>query len=283
MKKKDIVLQVILILGLCFVANYLILQLLPKMVAFGLLKMGHPITSTNLVAKYGMGIGVRLLGSAAFLFIIYRFHYQKYFTMKFQWSTLWMSWMFFVYIVLNVEIQAKSQWNVGLIVLMILEAMVVGMYEEIVFRGFILTHLLKRFEGRRKGMSRAVIAGSVIFGCSHFFNLLGGAGLLPVLMQVIYTTIIGVALSAIFIRSRGNLVWCAILHGLYDVAAGFSDFEIKKQAVSSAQSFQLETILPYLWGICLFIPLLVYGIILLKKATPFFSQELEVVESDNIS
>ena len=283
MKWKNMVLQVLLIMGICFLANYLILQLLPKLVAFGFMKMGNPISSANLATKYGMGIGIRIVGSLAFLMIIFRFRYQKYFTMKFQWNTLVISWLFFAYILLNVEIHAESQWSVGLIALMIVEAMAVGMYEEIVFRGLILTYLLKRFEGQRKGIYGAVIAGSVIFGCSHFFNLISGAGFLPVLGQVIYTTMIGFALSAIFIRSQGNLVWCAILHGLYDVAAGFSDFEIKKQAVPSAQSFQLETILPYLWGICLFIPLLVYGIILLKKATPYYSQDLEVVESDSIS
>ena len=204
--------------------------------------------------------------------------------MKFQWNTLWMSWLFIVYIILNVEIQAKSQWNMGLIVLMIIEAMAVGMYEELVFRGLILTYLLKELEDHKKGVFYSAIVGSIIFGCSHFFNLYGGAGFIPVLGQVIYTTIIGIALSAIFIRSKGNLVWCVILHGLYDVASGFEDFSIQKQAVSTVQSFQMKMILPYVLGISLFIPLLIYGLILLKKGTPFLPHDLEEeVEFDKIS
>lgn len=67
--------------------------------------------------------------------------------MKFQWNTLWMSWLFIVYIILNVEIQAKSQWNMGLIVLMIIEAMAVGMYEELVF-SWIDSYLFAKRTGR---------------------------------------------------------------------------------------------------------------------------------------
>ena len=101
--------------------------------------------------------------------------------MKFQWNTLWMSWLFIVYIILNVEIQAKSQWNMGLIVLMIIEAMAVGMYEELVFRGLILTYLLKELENHKKGVFYSAIVGSIIFfsGCQSTFLLSIGALLLP--------------------------------------------------------------------------------------------------------
>ena len=58
-----------------------------------------------------------------------------------------MSWLFIVYIILNVEIQAKSQWNMGLIVLMIIEAMAVGMYEELVF-SWIDSYLFAKRTGR---------------------------------------------------------------------------------------------------------------------------------------
>ena len=74
---------------------------------------------------------------------------------------------------------------------LLLLALMVGFVEESVFRGLMLTAL------RERGVWRAIIATSVLFGLTHLANVLAGATVLETISQVAYTIAFGVAFAAL--------------------------------------------------------------------------------------
>ena len=91
----------------------------------------------------------------------------------------------------------------------------VGLFEEMMMRGFVL-YLLYRAWGRtRKGLIWACIIQAVLFGALHFSNLMQGADFLSVLSQVIYSSFIGLAFGGMALITR-SLIPGIVVHGLID-------------------------------------------------------------------
>jgi membrane protease YdiL (CAAX protease family) len=74
-------------------------------------------------------------------------------------------------------------------------ALMVGFVEESVFRGLMLTAL------RERGVWRAIIVTSVLFGLTHLANVLAGATVLETISQVAYTIAFGVAFAALVLST----------------------------------------------------------------------------------
>jgi uncharacterized protein len=78
---------------------------------------------------------------------------------------------------------------------LLLLALMVGFVEESVFRGLMLTAL------RERGVWRAIIVTSVLFGLTHLANVLAGATVLETISQVAYTIAFGVAFAALVLST----------------------------------------------------------------------------------
>lgn len=113
------------------------------------------------------------------------------------------------------DVAVEPFWNV---LIYTFDMFLVGFAEEVFLRGIALNLLLDRFSKTRGGVWGAVLISSLIFGLAHFVNLLAGAGLESVCVQVIQAAILGVILAAIYLRS--NNIWITIiLHALIDWAS----------------------------------------------------------------
>lgn len=92
-------------------------------------------------------------------------------------------------------------------------AALVGFVEETAFRGLILRALAPR------GVRRAAVVSSVLFGSMHVVNLLFGADLGATLLQVGYATAMGFTFAAVALRT--GVIWpLVVIHTLMD-AVGF--------------------------------------------------------------
>ena len=115
----------------------------------------------------------------------------------------------------------------------------VGIREECVFRGVIQNIIAKKYANSVKGIWLTVIVGGLIFGLCHLQNLFAGVDLLPVLVQVVTTSVSGICLSAVYLRS-GSLLALIFIHSLTDLAslsktvffAGLSDVEAINQQLT---------------------------------------------------
>ncbi len=96
-----------------------------------------------------------------------------------------------------------------------LDAFCIGLFEELAFRGVLLPTLLERFGGTRRGIWLTAVLSSAVFGLFHLVNLLEGAGVGATLLQVGYSFLIGGMCAIVFLRT-GNLVYCVLLHAIYD-------------------------------------------------------------------
>ena len=107
-----------------------------------------------------------------------------------------------------------------LIPLFALDCLLIGVFEELAFRGVFLPSLLERYGNSKKGFHWTVIGSSAAFGLIHLVNLAEGAGLGATVLQVGYSFLIG-GMCAIVLLKSGNLLYCILLHAVYDFGGRF--------------------------------------------------------------
>lgn len=96
-----------------------------------------------------------------------------------------------------------------------LNCLLVGVFEEGVFRGVLFALLAGVFSKDKKGFLKTYIFSSVIFGATHILNVFGGAGVPATLLQVAYTTLTGGLFAFAFVKTKS--VWLAALtHAVYN-------------------------------------------------------------------
>lgn len=266
-KTTNIVLaiRVLLLLALVFLEGYLILGCLPKVIAGAFALSGLELDSHDLATKYRMGIAIRILGIVSLLPFFKYLNVFPTFSCKINKNCFALSWIFFIYIVANLEIENIAVANPWLIVLMILECLAIGFYEELLFRGLLLSQFTELFGKRKSNIICAVLASSFVFGLFHLGNLRSGVGLETVLFQIGYASIMGVAFSALLLRTNWNILWCSLVHAFYDIASGFGDFSVVQSVEGSTLKTQSVTIYANIINLCLFLPLLLYALFLLRK------------------
>ncbi len=101
-----------------------------------------------------------------------------------------------------------------------LDCLLIGAFEELAFRGVFLPSLLERYGDSQKGFRWTVIGSSAAFGLIHLANLAEGAGVGATLLQVGYSFLIG-GMCAIVLLKSGNLLYCILLHAVYDFGGRF--------------------------------------------------------------
>ena len=99
----------------------------------------------------------------------------------------------------------------------ILNMILVGVAEELVFRGIIAQTLLERYGTARAGVWKACLISGVLFGAAHLSNMIGSAPF-GVLMQCVFAASLGVMLAAVYFRT-GNLWVTVFLHSAMDIAS----------------------------------------------------------------
>lgn len=101
--------------------------------------------------------------------------------------------------------------NWSLLTGLLVAGLLVGVNEEIAFRGFGLNGL-----ARKLPVFWAVLVGAVIFGLCHSTNVFSGSAPSKVALQVVLTTFGGLLFGWLYIFSGRNLWLVAIIHGIHD-------------------------------------------------------------------
>ena len=154
----------------------------------------------------------------------------------------------------------------------------VGIFEEVLYRGLVLKILLKKLGHSKRGIINACVISSVIFGMVHITNIvdiainaehLSVGVILPIVSQIIFATAFGLLVVALFLRS--GTLWIPILiHGVGNlVVQTFVAFISRDRILQfvqtpvemSAPEFIISTLMST-------IPLLVAGLVLLRKVKP---------------
>lgn len=98
----------------------------------------------------------------------------------------------------------------------VLSFLLVGVVEEIVFRGFLFNGM------RRTGkLPVAVVVSALTFGMGHIVNLLTGHATMETLVQVLFAVAWGFLFTFAYLKG-GSLLPCIAIHGLIDAFSVFS-------------------------------------------------------------
>lgn len=129
--------------------------------------------------------------------------------------------------------------------------------EEVMYRGLILISMLAAWGDSRRGVAKAIVVSSLVFGGMHLLNLAVDP-LGPVLIQSIVVTLPGILYAVLVLWSRS--LWPAIVvHWLTNVAvnlklAGIEDYE------AAIQNWLLAGLV--------FIPVTAFSFYMLRKLAP---------------
>lgn len=99
-----------------------------------------------------------------------------------------------------------------------------GVNEEVAFRGIAVALLLRSYRGWDNVWVPAIFT-AVAFGATHLTDLLDGEALLPVLVNVLFATVMGASFGIVFTLC-GSIWPTVIAHSLYDAKAfcvGYTD------------------------------------------------------------
>jgi len=219
MKKQDLIITILLfVLGtLCYIF-------------FEIVKVhivDDPITNS-----YLCGIFSRAGLSLVFIWLIYLFGGKDYllFDRNFGKMLLWslpcfmVAFVNFPYYTTFVS-HTFSIVRDDIIGLYILYIFFIALLEELIFRGIILI-LLKDWFKRLKHAPIVITAvGAGIFSLFHLTNLFVGAGIGDVLLQCLYTFLIGAMLTVTILKTK-NIVICIVVHAIFDFGGLIEAYEM---------------------------------------------------------
>ncbi len=202
------------------------------------------------------------------------------FTKPKEWKHVWLGWPLAVMGLLNgIEVlSGEFVFNTSeptVFVLYVLAIISVGFIEEIMARGLVLNLMLQKWGHTKRGIYLATIISSSLFGLSHLTTVMAGRReLVAGIIQAVSTTFFGVIFAACFLRN--NSVWpIIILHAFVDLFAKAYDLtprfgEIRTTTVQGAVITLVVTI-----------PLLIYGLFIIRKVKPFEQLPLKIAVGSN--
>lgn len=119
--------------------------------------------------------------------------------------------------VLSNGVALEARWY--LVLLYALQCLFVGIFEETAFRGCVFMLMLEKRSKTRKDIFFSIVFSSLIFGAIHIVNLFVGAGIVPVVLQLGYSFLIGAMCSVALLVTQS--LWVpVILHALFNFAGG---------------------------------------------------------------
>ena len=93
--------------------------------------------------------------------------------------------------------------------------LLVGFFEECIFRGLLFGIVAERFSNDKKGFIKTYVVSSVIFGAVHLLNLFSGANVGATILQVGYSTLTGGLFAFAFIKTK-NVLFAGLTHSVYN-------------------------------------------------------------------
>ncbi len=115
--------------------------------------------------------------------------------------------------------EAQLSASAGDIALYAIQCLCVGLFEELAFRGCIFLFAL---DGHRKStldLFIAIVISSAIFGVVHLVNVIAGASIGSVILQIGYSFLIGGMCSVVLMKT--GCIWhCVLIHAVYNFCGG---------------------------------------------------------------
>ena len=134
-----------------------------------------------------------------------------------------------------------QNWNtyisteIELLILFATSTVIVGIVEELAFRGTVFPLFIKSFKKAKRPIIVSAVLSSLMFGLMHFINLLSQPeNLVGITSQVFFATSIGVFFCGLMIRTENILIPC-IVHALINFSFGAGELKQSIDEVSKIE------------------------------------------------
>lgn len=91
--------------------------------------------------------------------------------------------------------------------------LLVGFFEEVLFRGILFSLIASLFQPTKKGFLLTYVVSSVAFGLVHLLNIFSGGG--AAVLQAGYSILTGGLFAFVLIKTK-NILFPAIIHAVYN-------------------------------------------------------------------
>lgn len=116
-----------------------------------------------------------------------------------------------LFVALFTNVKFNETINYFNIISGVIDAIIISVYEEVLFRGLVFNEFLKT-----KKVHIAIVLQALIFGSIHLLNI-NSLGSIPfILSQVLYTAYLGIILGIIYFKTK-NIIYPIIFHMLFNV------------------------------------------------------------------
>ena len=137
-----------------------------------------------------------------------------------------------------------------------------GFIEELVFRGFIISNLMRLRKNKNLSIYLIVALSAIPFGLIHIVNIVVGANVSYSILQSFFAICLGIILAAVYLRT-GNLIGSIIIHSLIDIA-GLANSDLFSTKIAGLIS-QAPSSFEYIFTISISIFLLILGLYYIRK------------------
>lgn len=99
------------------------------------------------------------------------------------------------------------------LLLLALQSLAVGLFEELTFRGYLFPMILEKY--RDRSVFLPAVLSSAVFAAVHLVNLFSGSSPAAAVLQVGYSFLIGGMCTVVLLKTR--CIWIPVLiHGIYN-------------------------------------------------------------------
>lgn len=139
--------------------------------------------------------------------------FRKLFCFRRSFSGIYyvMPLMFAAWNVTNCLIRGGSFVGVGGLPQAVVLGLGPGIFEEVIFRGF----LIGKLREAGKGMMSTLVISAAVFGVVHMTNVIG-SGIVQAVVQTSYSVVVGLVFGAVYIASR-DIVSVVLFHAATDI------------------------------------------------------------------
>ena len=182
--------------------------------------LGSSLVAESLkIGRYGTDTIHEMAAAIIIIFIVLITGHKYVFTEKKEkfWNSIKVGMPFFLMAVMLVLVNTLGlkSFNIGNIVSLIIFVFFVGIYEELLCRGWLLNTFVRKRNKKYGQVILSIVLSALIFGCMHFLNMFAGQTFFATLMQVFQTTAMGFLLGGIYYRTK-NIYSVMFLHGFFD-------------------------------------------------------------------
>ncbi len=212
-KNKSLRRNICIALTCLFVVLLLLYELVLKRIMFSGLPADEKLMADMLIS--------RVLGGAVFLVFTVYLGYRVLCPISFPLMKNFLYILPALVIAVNnlpiiplIAGQSKITADGGKILLLLLECLAVGFFEEMAFRSVVMLGIMENKRGTKKGILMSILLSAAVFGAVHIINMFISPSVM-VILQILYSALIGAMCSIVLLLTR-NIWACVALHGLFN-------------------------------------------------------------------